>query len=253
MFVIEPSHNAERGLSLVELLVGLTVGLLVIFAALSMFAVAAMGARNTLGTARLNAEVRAAMDVIVEDVRRAGFGGDAFTQAGTTDLAVYENGSCLVYSYDEDLNGVVNSASPYEYFGFRVDDDELKVRYGSGDLSACGGENRLWEALTDNSILEIEALSQGEAYFSIDYQCLRSRPASTSSEIGSGQRCASGSAVYDAAAVDATASGSSVVLVETRKVTVTLPVRLTTESAMRIRLSQEVMVRNHRIVEVPAS
>jgi len=247
--------DAQRGLSLVELMVGLTVSLLVIFGALSMFAVSASAARDTLSAARLNAEIRTAMDVMVADIRRAGYGGDVFTQRGSTDLAVYESGACLVYSYDKDLNRALSTASPYEYFGFRVDGGEIKVRSGGDDLSVCDevGDAREWEGLTESTILQVESLEAGETYFTIEYQCLRGKAATTNNEIGNGQRCVSGQAVYDAAAAEAASSGSPRGLVETRKVTITLPVRSATDDEMRIRLSQEVMVRNHRIVTVPAS
>lgn len=256
-------RDAQRGLSLVELMVGLTVGILVIFGALSMFAVSARGARDTLSAARLNAEVRTAMDVMVADIRRAGYGGDAFTQTGDTDLAVYDGGTCLVYSYDKYLDGVLSTASPYEYFGFRVDGGEIKVRSGSDDLSVCDevGDAREWEGLTESTILQVESLEEGEDYFTIDYQCLPSKPPATAEELDAETcepaseecRCTTGNAVYDAAAAEAASNGSPRVLVETRKVTIRLPVRSATDDEMRIRLSQEVMVRNHRIVTVPAS
>lgn len=63
----------QRGLSLVEILVGLVVGLFVVAGGLTMLATFTDENRRLLLEARLQQDLRAASDVITRDVRRAGY------------------------------------------------------------------------------------------------------------------------------------------------------------------------------------
>lgn len=252
--LISKSSARQAGLSLVELMVGLTVGLLVILAALALYASVAAGARDTLGSARLTSELRAAMDVMTADIRRAGFGGEDYTRANASDLAVYESGACLVYSYDvEPFGEPEDGPGDDELFGFFVEDGELKMRSGGGDLSDCRMGSVQWHTITYAAVLVIDQLDSGETYFSIDYQCISSKTPEVSAEIGDGQRCVAGEHVYDQAVIKANANDARVVLIETRKVNLHLRGRLANDEAMTADLRDEVLVRNHRVVVVEPS
>ena len=243
-------HFFQRGLSLVELMIGLVVGLFVIIGATSIYLTTIIGARDTINSAKLNMEIRGAMDAMVEDIRRAGFGGDAFMvvnpSTDATDLTIYNSGNCIVYSYDADADGSLATASPFEYFGFRVQGNTLQMRNGgAGNVSNC--TNGGWEGLTDPNTVQIETPTGGAAYFAISYQCLRT----DNNTLGANQRCLTGQTVFDSAATDAAASGDRIGLVEIREVTINLPAHVASDTTMRINLSESVAVRNHRIVTVP--
>lgn len=62
-----------RGVTLISLMVGLVVGLLVLSATLQAYMMISEGARDTLRQARLDQELRAALDVMRLDIRRAGY------------------------------------------------------------------------------------------------------------------------------------------------------------------------------------
>lgn len=62
----------RRGVTLISLMVGLVVGLLVLSATLQAYMLISEGARDTLRQARLDQELRAALDVMRIDIRRAG-------------------------------------------------------------------------------------------------------------------------------------------------------------------------------------
>jgi len=248
------SATRQAGLSLIELMVGLTVGLLVILAALALYASVAAGARDTLGSARLTSELRAAMDVMTAEIRRAGFGGADYTRANASDLAVYESGACLVYSYDvEPFGEPENGPGNDELFGFFVEGGELKMRSGGGDLSDCRMDDVQWHTITYAPVLVIDELESGEVYFSIDYQCISSKAPENASEIGDGQRCVAGQHVYDQAVAKANANDARVVLIETRMVNLHLRGYLANDESMRADLRDEVLVRNHRVVVVEPS
>lgn len=255
------SHPRTRqaGLSVIELMVGLTVGLLVILAALALYASVAAGARDTLGSARLTSELRAAMDVMTGDIMRAGFGGVDFSEPDVSDLAVYEDGNCIVYSYDANLDGVLKNSdcsSPggsCELYGFKIEGGELKIRDGDGDLANCDPGNGTWSAVTSGAIVEIEALENNDSYFELEHQCISSKAPDVSAGIDEGQRCISGNDVYQQAVTKANANDAPVVLIETRKVKLHLRGHLANDEAMTVDLRDEVLVRNHRVVVVEPS
>lgn len=65
----------QRGVSLIETLVGLAVGLIVLAGAITMFMSSARYNSITLSGAHLDQELRSAMSLITHDLRRAGYSG----------------------------------------------------------------------------------------------------------------------------------------------------------------------------------
>lgn len=72
-----PPH-AQRGLSLVELMVGITVGLFVVAAATTLMSAQLVDNRRLLLETQLQQDLRASLDIISRQIRRAG----AITAAG---------------------------------------------------------------------------------------------------------------------------------------------------------------------------
>lgn len=66
------ARRGSRGMSLVELMVGLTIGLFIVAGTLTLFANQVSSARRLLQEARLHHEMRSAMDLVTRDLRRAG-------------------------------------------------------------------------------------------------------------------------------------------------------------------------------------
>lgn len=71
------ARHGAVGLSLPELLVGMTLGLLVTAAALALVAMAGSEQRRLLAEARLQQDLRAAMDIVARELRRSGQWPDA--------------------------------------------------------------------------------------------------------------------------------------------------------------------------------
>lgn len=238
------SVKSQKGFSLVELMVGLTVGLMVIAAASAMYITTSASSRDTLNSARLNIGMRAAMDMMVDEIRRAGYSNDPgsaneFTQTTTgaiTDLVISNSGSCIEFSYDADTNGDLSTASPFEFFGFRVQNGVLQYRNGgSGFLGGCNTGN--WQPVTDDESITIVADATNN-YFSVAYQCLN-----TDRNESVDTTCPSTGTFLTNANADA-----PVDLLETKVITITLNGQLVANTDFKMRLEQEVLVRNGRIV-----
>jgi len=241
--MLRTSTHRQRGVSLVELMVGLTVGLIIVAAAASVYVTAVRSGADTLHSAKLNMELRRAMDLMVYEIRRAGY------TAGTTNLAsnpfmlsganLTLNGTdCLLFSYDANASGAVNSA---DFFGFRKNGSAVSMRYGGtapSTSAGCSVGSDSWEDITDSTGVVVDTLN-----FSIAYQCWNAETSSSSSS----QACASGQSVYDTAAAASTKSD----LVEVRDVSINLVGHHISDALTTMSLSQSVKVRNDRVLTVP--
>jgi len=153
-------HRAERGLSLVELLVGVAIGLLAVAAAAMLAATQAREQRGAVHEARLMQELRSAVDLIGRDLRRAGARGDAAAgvwAAGASGVtanpyaafapaAAASDAASLRYSRDASENHALDTN---EEFGLRLAAGVVEMRIGSGS----------WQALTDSGTLVVTAFS----------------------------------------------------------------------------------------------
>lgn len=146
----------QRGLTLVDTLIGLALGLFVISNGLVLLASHLNDHRMLVLEARLTQDLRTAAGAIARDLRRAGYWGDAGTAlqadaAGRdnpyqaiTIAATVADGLRLQYSRDASENGVVDTN---EAFGFRL-------RNGSID-TLLGGS---WQVLTDPATVRVTSL-----------------------------------------------------------------------------------------------
>lgn len=182
-------NRLNKGFTLVELMISLVIGLLISAAGLTMFVNTADTDFDQIKMTRLNQELRAVMSLMTRDIRRTGYYGIATTSPttissglptiigtatwnpfiktggnflfslqdiynGDSDASTYD---CILFAYDEDRDGVDDGNN--ERFGYRLAPSSnpnysgrntLKVRQSGAD---CTGNN--WEALTDDSIIEV--------------------------------------------------------------------------------------------------
>ena len=139
-----PFRRALRGVSLVEVMVGLAVGLLVVGGALMMFANFTNENRLLLQETRVAQDLRATSDLITRDLRRAGYWAGATSGvyvAGMTgaplqnNFALMANTACASATLDQKSTSAASSAICYtvaqgnsnavantDRFGFELDD-----------------------------------------------------------------------------------------------------------------------------------
>ena len=170
-------HSAQRGLSMVELLVGAAIALFIAATGTTLLAGNLRENRSLLLEARLTQDLRTAADVIARDVRRAGY------WAGATDGVWADNappplanpyvalapGSAASdavsfrYSRDSTENNLVDSN---EQFGFRLRAGVVEMLLGAGN----------WQALTDAGTLTVTAFSVTPTVQEINLQNLCANP-----------------------------------------------------------------------------
>jgi type IV pilus assembly protein PilW len=165
-----------RGLSIVELMVGVAVGLFVVAGA-SFVAVNQLGDNRRLSLeTQIQQDLRAVADLVSRDLRRGGYWGQAqsgvwydggpavatnpysATEPGIVEPPVQE----VDFSYSRDAaeNGAVDAN---EQFGFKLDGDHvIKARFGD-----------VWQPLTDPNVLKVTAFDVTLALSTVRLACFK--------------------------------------------------------------------------------
>jgi len=141
----------QHGVSLVELMVGLALGLLVTAAGLSLLASQWREQRSSTAAMRLMQELRSAADIIGRDLRRAGHwaapgAAAANPYAAFAPQAAASDAAQFAYSRDNSENHLLDGN---EQFGLRLRNGVIELLLGTGG----------WQALTDAGTLFVTEFS----------------------------------------------------------------------------------------------
>ena len=173
---------AQRGVSLVELMIGAAIALFIAAAAATLFVGQLHESRRLLLEARLMQDLRTAADVASRDLRRAGYwrgavdgvwapGAGGVAANPYVALAPSSAASDAVsfrYSRDAAENQAVDSN---EQFGFRLRNGALELQLGAGN----------WQALTDSATLTITEFSVTPTVQDISLEAFCAAPCPTGS------------------------------------------------------------------------
>lgn len=144
--LIHPAN--QRGISLVELMVSLSIGVLLMLGLTTFMSGTVVNNASSIKTIQFNQEMRAAMTLMIRDIRRAGYWGSPnYTTGslsgvgyGTTYSNPFANvdtgtAGCILYRYDKNNSGTTSST--------------------------CGGDSD-WAPLTSTNNLKVTSLSFSE-------------------------------------------------------------------------------------------
>ncbi|MGC9456316.1 MAG: PilW family protein [Halothiobacillaceae bacterium] len=253
----------QSGVTLVELMIGMVIGLIVIAVVGTVFLSALRGSSDTLAIVKLNQQLRGALSYMTADLRRAGYWAGAnatasdptvtaenpFTRltAPATDIQIHDNGQCLLFSYDFDHDedgNLYDNASPANapLYGYRLAAGQLQATIPGTSLGTDGTatcEAGLFEDLTDPDVVDVTQLTfstEGSRCLNIDSGATWEAAANSSTPA-----CDSSTTGYSATAGDR--------LVEVRRITVEIEGRHAQDPAVTISLADTVKIRNNRIVE----
>jgi prepilin peptidase dependent protein B len=151
------SHKKQRGLSLVELMVAIAIGLIVIAVALNFFSRHLRESRAVQVELRLMQDLRSASDLIARDLRRAGHWGNAAagvwqrnSEAATANpyafVTIASNDVAFNFSRDAVDNNTVDTN---EQFGFRLRSGVVEFLLGNGN----------WQALSDANTVTVTSFT----------------------------------------------------------------------------------------------
>ncbi len=206
MIMNQNRKKKNLGLSLIELMISMVLGLLLMAAVLAVYLKTLENNAVSLNSTRLNQESATLLNVMIREIRRAGFDGDfdldnpfsndfnalasgtaisvhdysattgtssTINCSDVTDLTTSDPStlcvpaSCILFSYDRDRDGAVDAI---ERRGFRLDDVnktiEMRVSASSADANNCA--NGTWQSISDANVISIEALT----FSMVDSRCL---------------------------------------------------------------------------------
>lgn len=142
----------ELGLTLVEMLIAMVLGLFVTAVIITVFSTTVRSNVENMKMIRLNQELRGAMGLMTDEFKRAGY--SASSSITTFMDRTNFTSTCANYSYDINSNSSVDTV---EYYGFRFDETNNEIDWGSG-LTSTGCSTGSWQAITDSDIASITSL-----------------------------------------------------------------------------------------------
>lgn len=162
--------HAQKGVSLVELMVGITVGLLILAGVSNLFADYIRSNKDLLAMTRLNQELRSATDLMARDIRRGGYWQNAINgvwysgSAGViaNPYATVGTTTGITYNYALDTNDTVGAT---EAFGFKLDTGALMML-----------KDNAWTAVTDSNSTTITSFTITPTLRTISLDCLNLCP-----------------------------------------------------------------------------
>lgn len=140
----------QKGITLIEIMIGLLVGAIITTGAINMFSNNLKSSTDNLNLTKLNQDMRAMMDIMVRDIRRAGYVtsepelndnlpatatdgiNDALVDNRFREINVSPDGSCVVYMYNRNYDTELHSIAPVvdanESLGFRQNGTDIQLR-----------------------------------------------------------------------------------------------------------------------------
>jgi len=161
------TKRGQKGLSLIELMVSMAIGLIIMAAVLTMFIGMTKADNDNIKSIRLNQDLRATMGLITRNLRRAGVNRNSAVNSSTTPATnPFDNvqifnagvedtdvdgdgertGNCVIFTYDADDGS-------NELYGYQVVNNVVETRIGG---TTCGNN---WDDLTDGSLISITNLN----------------------------------------------------------------------------------------------
>ncbi|MEO8155447.1 MAG: prepilin-type N-terminal cleavage/methylation domain-containing protein [Rhizobacter sp.] len=141
----------QRGLSLVELMVGIAISLVIVTAAMLALTHHLRENRQLITETRLMQDLRTATDLISRDLRRTGYwhqAGDGVWHAVAIDVQANPYATLNTTEQAVDFSYSRNATDSHD-FAYRLHDSAIEMRIGDGH----------WQAMTDSGILLVTSFT----------------------------------------------------------------------------------------------
>lgn len=218
-----------RGLSVVELMVGIAVGMFVLAGAAMVVTNQLTDNRRLLLETQIQQDLRAAMDIITRDVRRSGYWADAYKAVSPPVAAVSNpytpagvfatSADTLAYTYSHDYDRLTdenNIVDAHEQNGFTLNSSRHTI-----DVQLAAGN---FQALTDPDVVRITRFDAAFTATPVNLPTCATPPC---------------------AAVSAACGGSSQLLI--RSVTLTIEGEAVHDPSVKRSLTSTVRLRNDQV------
>ena len=162
-------YPRQAGISLVELMISMTLGLASLTAMASLVGHGIALNSQLLAKSRLDEEINAILAIVGHDVQRAGYHASTANMVDnplTFNSAFYAQpiglseypsetvDSCITFAYDRNRNGLLDTVGTNEKYGYRLKNKAIEIRQGGLSCLASG-----WQDLSDPNVVLITDLS----------------------------------------------------------------------------------------------
>lgn len=156
---VQVKGKRQKGFSLVEMMISMTLGMAAMAGVITMFANSVKNNSEGLKQIRLNQELRAVVDLMARDVRRSGYWRNADGTTANPFQSLSISGSdCITFSYDQNPYNT-DAGNPLveneDSFGFRLIDNTVKLRSNS---ATCASNND-WVSITTPDVVSVTDLT----------------------------------------------------------------------------------------------
>lgn len=147
--------NKQRGLSIIELMIGLAIGTIVLGSAGTLFVSTLRANLDAVKQQRFEQSVQVLMNTMAAGLRRAGF-SNATTNlpdvsGWTSGSHYYTNGTCALFSYVD----TTLSVAKQQFFGYKLDTiTGIMYAYQADAIVLCS-DTTTWQAMTDPTQITI--------------------------------------------------------------------------------------------------
>jgi type IV pilus assembly protein PilW len=160
------------GLTFIELMIALALNAILMSALLTVFMANIEHYRKSLNISRLNQQLQNSLNLMANDIRRAGYWSNAANDIGLdqntnpfmasgADITTNVANNCILFAYDQNSNGTlpaISSSIDDKRYGYRLTNQILQARPPGAPFN-CTTAAADWENMTDPNFVLITALS----------------------------------------------------------------------------------------------
>jgi len=158
--------RVHSGTTLVELMISMAIGFASLTAMASLVGHGIGLNSQLMAKSRLDEELYAIVELLLNDIKRAGFDANVsqvlsdptYVSPFASSVVVSNHpaesiNSCLMFAYDRNKNGLLDTVSSNENYGYRLRDKAIEIRI---DGLGCGQNG--WQDLSDPQVVKVTKL-----------------------------------------------------------------------------------------------
>lgn len=162
----------SQGFTFTELMIALSINGFIFVALIAIFISGLTHYNSAFQMNQLYTELHAAMDTMINDIRRAGYWSQASSIIGThsntnpfmasgADISTNASNNCILFTYDHTNAGAlptISSSIDDLRYGYRLSGSAVQSRPW-GATFACTAASGNWTNITDTNVINVTALN----------------------------------------------------------------------------------------------
>lgn len=147
--------HKQSGFSLVEIVISMSIGSVLVAGVTSVYVDTIKNTSDNISSIRLEQDLQAIVQMVSQEMRRAGFDGDSVNGGDTNFDVNLETTSCISYNYDmgDTPNGTLDAN---EKFAFRLVDDA--IQFGTSATN-CNDADATWASINNINNVKITSFT----------------------------------------------------------------------------------------------